>query len=100
MTAPTYDVENALRELAKARRRQDQLTTASAQIADDLAIHMARQFGPEGAEVVGLALVTCAASLGALRDLPIEVVMNVIGFAGQRMVLDARAAEHAGSHDG
>ena len=60
---------------------------------------MARQFGPEGAEVAGLALVVCAASLGALRDLPIEVVMNVIGFAGQRMVLDARAAEQDGATD-
>jgi hypothetical protein len=96
VTAPVYDVENALRELARARRRQDQLTTSSAQIADDLAIHMARQFGPEGAEVAGLALVTCAASLGALRGLPVEVVMNVVAFAGQRMVLDARAAERDG----
>lgn len=93
MTAPIYDVENALREVAKARRRLDELTGATAQIADDLAIHMARQFGPEGAETAGLALVVCAASLGPLRDLPIEVVINVVAFAGQRMVLDARAAE-------
>lgn len=97
MTAPVYDVEDALRKLARARRRQDQLTTASAQIADDLAIHMARQFGPEGAEVAGLALVTCAASLGPLCELPVEVVMNVLAFAGQRMVLDARTAEQGGA---
>lgn len=96
MTAPTYDVENALRELARARRRQDDLTGATAQISDDLAVNMARQFGPEGAETAGLALVVCAASIGALKGLPLEVVINVIAFAGQRMVLDARAAEQGG----
>lgn len=100
MTAPTYDVEHALRQVARARRRQDTLTNASAQIADDLAANMARQFGPEAAETVGLALVTVAASIGALRELPLEVVMNVMAFAGQRMVLDARAAWEEGEDRG
>lgn len=96
--ADLYDVENALREVARARQRQDVLTTATTAIADDLAVSLARHFGSEGVEIAGLALVLCGASVGALKELPIEVVANVIAFAGQRLVLDARAADEAVSH--
>jgi hypothetical protein len=95
--APLYDVEQALREAARSRRKRDALTEATTQIADDLASHLARHFGPEGLETAGLALVIAAASAGALatKDIPPAVLCNVLAYAGQRMVGDARAADGA-----
>jgi hypothetical protein len=92
-----YDVESALREVARYRRRRDQLTTATTEVADRLASHMARHFGPEAAETAGLALVIAAASLGGLaREVSQpEVLVNVLAFAGQRLATDARAADAA-----
>lgn len=92
-----YDVELGLREIARHRRRRDQLTTATADVADRLASHMARHFGPEAAETAGLALVIAAASLGGLAtEVPRpEVLVNVLAFTGQRLATDARAADAA-----
>lgn len=92
---PLYDVENALTELARARRRRDELTTETTRIADRLAASISRHFGPEALETAGLAMVIAAASACALAlgDDQAIVTCNVMMFAGQRLVLDARAAE-------
>lgn len=96
MTA-LYDVELGLREIARHRRRRDQLTNATTEVADRLAHHMARHFGPEATETAGLALVIAAASLGGLaREVSQpEVLVNVLAFAGQRLADDARTADKA-----
>lgn len=91
-----YDVENALRELARARRRRDELTALQIGYGDLLASHMARHFGPEATETAGLALVIAGASVAALpAELPPVLLANIVAFAGQRLVLDARAADGA-----
>lgn len=92
-----YDVENALRELARFRRRRDEATIVTAGMADDLAANITRHFGPEALETVGLGLVIAGASAGAVArmgsDSIAAVVVNLITMAGQRIVLDARAAD-------
>ncbi len=96
MTAPTddlYDVENALRELAGNRRRNNKAIVATVDLADRLAINLTKHF-PDGLEHAGVGLVVAAASVAALAREGVDaaVICNVIAFAGQRMVLDARAA--------
>lgn len=92
-----YDVENGLREIARRRRRRDDLTVATAGIAGTLASHMARHFGPEATETAGLALVIAAASVGGLTDLTVPVVANILALTGQRLVADSRAADEVAS---
>jgi hypothetical protein len=92
-----YDVELGLREMARQRRKTDELTRAQAQIGDRLAEHLVRHFGPEALETAGLAMVISAASLAYLakEGATAAVAVNVLGFAGQRIVLDARTADAA-----
>lgn len=95
-----YDIEDALREVARARRRRDPLTAETARLADQLASRLAQHFGPEATETAGLALVLAAASLGVLAEVPTVVAANLVAFAGQRLVADSRAADGAVSGDG
>lgn len=103
MTAdvPLYDFEHGLREIARARRRRDELTHHTTGIADQLALHVTRHFGPEALETAGLSMVLAAASLGviAARDggQVAQATVNILAFAGQRLVLDARSADGVGS---
>jgi hypothetical protein len=91
-----YDIENGLREAARYRQRRDELALGSMDIADKLAINIARHFGPEATETAGLALVLAGASIGALDGVPVAVVANILALAGQRLTADARAADNAG----
>lgn len=93
-----YDIEQGLTEAAKFRRRRDEASRAQITIADRLADHLLRHFGPEAEETAGLALVVGAASIGALavQDIPSSAVVNVLALAGQRLVADARACDAAG----
>lgn len=99
MTAPKlYDVENALRELAKNRQRRDELTRQQVAIADRLAIHLDRHFAAEELETAGRALLIGAASVIALatEDIPSAVMCNVLAFAGDRLIRDGRTFGPAG----
>lgn len=89
-----YDVEQALREIAQYRRRNDTAAAAQVGISDQVATNMTRHY-PTGLEDAGTALVIAAASLGVLvrEGLSAAVVVNILGLTGQRMVLDSRAAE-------
>lgn len=93
MSDDLYDVEAALRAAAHYRRRNDKATRAQVELADRLATNMTKHY-PEGLEQAGTALVLAAASLGVLAAEKVtpEVIINILAFAGQRMVLDARAA--------
>ena len=91
----TYDLEAALAAMRKARQRRDPLTVTTGGFADRFANNMLRHFGPEQIETVGLALLIVGASLPALDELPHAVLANLVAFAGQRLVDDARAADQA-----
>lgn len=90
---PLYDVEAALQQMARQRRKRDPMSIAQAELGDKLASHLVAHFGPEAIETAGLALVIGAASVAALKDMEMAIGCNVLAYAGQRMVLDARAAE-------
>jgi hypothetical protein len=94
---PLYDVDQALKTLAGYRRNNNPVTAAQVAIADLLATNMTRHFPDAGLADAGTALVIAAGSTGALarEGMSAQIVINVIGFAGQRMVLDARAAAEA-----
>jgi hypothetical protein len=87
-----YDVEAALKTAATYRRRNDKATRLQVELADRFAINLTKHF-PDGLEAAGTALVLAAASLGALMAEGIDgkVLVNLLAFAGQRMVQDARA---------
>lgn len=93
---PLYDVDAALRVLARARRRADPLTRESVVIADKLATQMARHFTAEQADTAGRALVIAAASVTVIAqsstDLTAQATANIIALTGHRLVLDAEAA--------
>lgn len=94
---PLYDVEAGLADLARARRLRDHVTRATTELADRMAHRLEAHFSGEELETVGRALVIVAASTGALAaDAPTiqpVTLVNLVGFAGQRLVVDARAAE-------
>lgn len=94
---PLYDVEAGLAQLAQSRRLRDHVTRATTELADRLAHCLEPHFSAEELESVGRALVVTAASIGALaaREPTMQpaVLVNLVGFAGQRLVVDARAAE-------
>lgn len=93
--AKLYDVDEALREIARHRKRRDELTRQQVAIADRLAIHLDRHFAAEEIETAGRALVIGAASVIALatEDIPPAVMCNVLAFAGARLILDGRTFE-------
>lgn len=85
---PLYDVARALGDLDRYRATAacDPVAAKCVTVAADLARHMARHFpNDESRRTAGCALVIVAASLGALRDLPIEFVCNVAGLTGHRL---------------
>ena len=92
-TPPLYDVDRAMREIARARRKRDELTRQQGAIADNLATHLDRHFSAEELETAGRALLIGAASVAALvsPDIPPAVIANVLAFAGDRLVRDGRA---------
>lgn len=96
-TVPPYDVDKALKEMARARVRRDPLSHAQAQIGDKLATYLTDHFSPEELETAGRAALIGAAGIGALAadQLPASVLVNVLGFAGARLIQDGRAWEPA-----
>jgi len=94
-TPDLYDVEAALIEVARFRRRRDEPTIAIVELSERLSTNLVRHFGPEAAETAGLALVIAAASLSALASagVPATALTNLLAFSGQRLVVDARAAD-------
>jgi hypothetical protein len=87
-----YDVEQALQEIARARLRPDELTRQQVAIADRLVIHLDRHFAAEELETAGRALLVGAASVGVLcvEDMQPQVLVNILAFAGARLVTDGR----------
>lgn len=88
---PLYDFTHALSELDRYRATAsaDGLAERSVAVADDLARNMARHFPEESdRRAAGTALVIAAASIAALRSVPLEVVVNVTGLAGQQLYQD------------
>jgi hypothetical protein len=96
---PLFDIDRGLRELARQRGRRDTLTRAQAQLGDGLAEFVNRHFSAEEAETAGRALMIAASCGGGLVnegvDRP-EIVINVIAYAGARLVTDGRAWADAG----
>jgi hypothetical protein len=92
---PLYDEEAGLREIARARLKRDGLTRAQVQMADGLAEGMQQHFSAEETETAGRALLIGAASCATLarseENIPVAVVVNILGFAAARMVADGRA---------
>ena len=89
----TFDVERALREVANARRRDDQLTAETARIAELMVAGFRGDFGGVlDMETCGQALLIAAASLVPLcgPEIPGTVLANMIGFAGESLVRGAR----------
>jgi hypothetical protein len=94
-----YDVEHALREIAKARAKAhtDVITAETAKLAGLVAEGFRREFDDElDMEATGMALVIAAASLppvvtGEHAAVPGAVVMNLIAFAGEDLIRTARA---------
>lgn len=93
-----YNIDKALKEMARARVRRDPVTQGQVAIGDKLAGYMIHHFSPEELETAGRALIVGAASIATLTlaDLPPAILCNVLGFAGARMVQDGRAWEPDG----
>lgn len=91
-TPPLYDVGQAMREIARARRKRDELTRQQASIANKLATHLDRHFSAEELETAGRALLIGAGSVAALAEpgIPPAVLVNVLAFTGDRLVRDGR----------
>jgi hypothetical protein len=87
-----YDVDKARHELAAARKRRDGLTHSQSKIGDSLAAHVDRHFSAEELETAGRALLIAAGSLAGLADmdLPPQVMCNILGFAGDRLITDGQ----------
>ena len=88
-----YDLENGIREMARARSRDDALSVETMRLADLLVDGMRREFGSTlDMETCGKALVIAASSVVPLcdPDIPPAVIANMIGFAGERLVREAR----------
>lgn len=103
-----YDVERALDELAITRRRIDPDAKNLVSQADHLVQHLREDLAGLDLEVAGKALVVSAALVGtqltAAATLDPRVtgaantgvgICNVLALAGQRLVVDARAAAAA-----
>jgi hypothetical protein len=101
----TYDAEYALKEIARSRQRRDLGSRQTARLADHLAAYLSGYFGQEALETVGLALVHASAAIGGMAEADgltdqsdpagaaTVALTNLLAFAGQRIVLDARAIE-------
>jgi hypothetical protein len=88
-----YDVERARAEMAKGRRMRDPLTREQANIGDRLAHHLNDHFSAEELETAGRAVMIAAASIGTLaayKEIPGAVLVNILAFAGDRLITDGR----------
>lgn len=91
----TFDVENGLREIARARASGNELLRETATLADQVAAGMRGDFaGVLDMETCGKAFVIAAASVVPLcgPDIPAAVIANLIGMAGENLVREARNA--------
>lgn len=89
---PLYDVEAALQQVRARRESTNLVDRKAARVADRLARHMLRHF-PNGTEDAGVALIVAAASVGVLavdKEIPPAVLVNIVGFAGARLIEHAR----------
>ena len=96
---PLYDVDVALAELARQRLKRDALTRGTVQLSDSLTEHLLRHLAPDETETAGRALLIAVASIASLvveaqylgDELAAEAALNIIAFAGGRMVTEGRA---------
>lgn len=92
---PLYDVGIALRQVQQSRLdRDDELHQNQVALGDKLADRMARHF-PNGTAEAGTALLIAAGSVGVLADneIPPQVVVNVVAFAGARLLESANTQQ-------
>lgn len=91
------DFDLAVRELARARQRRDDSTRATVDFSERLAHRLTGHLSAEEYESVGRALIVMSTGLGALvMDVPTvepTLLVNLLSFTGQRLVVDAVAAE-------
>jgi hypothetical protein len=88
-----YDLENGIREMARARSRNDALSKETMRLADQVVARMREEFGSTlDMETCGKAWVIAASSVVPLcgPEIPAAVVANLIGFAGEQLVREAR----------
>lgn len=89
----TFDVENALQQVA-ASRTADSLSAETARIAEHLVEGFRRDFGDTlDLEVCGMALVIAAASLVPMctPEIPGTVLVNLVAMAGESLVRGERS---------
>jgi hypothetical protein len=93
--AAPFDIEIGLRKLAQFRQRRDVPARGVVELGDRLARYVGEQFGSEAVETAGLAMVHAGSAIGALANLGLqpETVVNVLLLGGQRLIVDARAAD-------
>jgi hypothetical protein len=96
--APT-DIEEALRELAAYRERNDNLTQAQVLLADRLTSYASKLIPAEEREIAGKAMVRAATALAALVQFDVNpaALCNIQMLAGERMVAEARGRK-GGDH--
>ena len=88
---PMYDMDQARREMAKARKRRDTVTREQVRLGDKLAHHLNAHFSAEELETAGRAVMLSAASIGGLiEDLPASVLVNILAFAADRLITDGQ----------
>ena len=95
---PLYDVEQARREVARARKRRDTLTRSQCQLGDSMAHHINAHFSADELETAGRALLIAAGSLGALAEMKAmqpTVLVNILGMAGDRLITDGQVTPDA-----
>ena len=107
---PLYDVDTALAELARQRLKRDGMTRGTVQLSDSLVEHLLRHVSPDEVETAGRVLMIASSSVAALvmearaqdTDMDPVVLLNILGFAGGRMVTEGRAwdAAAAGPEEG
>lgn len=91
-TPELYDIEHGLAQLAAYRRKRDELTRGQVHLADSLAMYVDRHLAAEEQETAGRAILIAAASAMSLLQegaMP-EIVLNVLAFAGARLIRDGR----------
>lgn len=89
----TYDIEQAIRQAARARGNRDDLTRETSTIADRMADGFRGDFGDTlDMETCGKALVIAAGSLVPLcgPEIPGAVLANIVCLAGESLVRQAR----------
>lgn len=96
---PLYDVDRGLAELGRQRLKRDGLTRGTVQLSDSLVEHLLRHLSPDETETAGRVLLIASSSVASLvvearamgNELDPAVVLNILGFAGGRMITEGRA---------